>query len=131
MLGCLETISRRNTVAESLDSLVKQGEGDQDAVDIGDGIFMSKNIANSYLVTSSDGDVMINTGTHFEAPAIKARFDKVSRGPLRVVIFSQGHPDHVGGGVCLNAPGGETVAKANHVDVREYWRNLHPFYVRR
>jgi alkyl sulfatase BDS1-like metallo-beta-lactamase superfamily hydrolase len=118
-------------VAESLDSLVKQGEGDQDAVDIGDGIFMSKNIANSYLVTSSDGDVMINTGTHFEAPAIKARFDKVSRGPLRVVTFSQGHPDHVGGWDWFNAPGVETVAQANHVDVREYWRNLHPFYVRR
>jgi alkyl sulfatase BDS1-like metallo-beta-lactamase superfamily hydrolase len=118
-------------VAESLDSLVKQGEGDQDAVDIGDGIFMSKNIANSYLVTSSDGDVMINVGTHFEAPGIKARFEKVSSGPLRVVTFTQGHPDHVGGWDWFNAPGVETVAQANHGDVREYWRNLHPFYVRR
>ena len=118
-------------MAESLDSLVKQGEGDQDAVDIGDGIYMSKNIANSYLVTSSDGDVMINTGTHFEAPGIKARFEKVSSGPLRFVTFTQGHPDHVGGWDWFNAPGVETVAQANHGDVREYWRNLHPFYVRR
>jgi alkyl sulfatase BDS1-like metallo-beta-lactamase superfamily hydrolase len=118
-------------VAQSLDSLVKQGEGDQDAVDLGDGIFMSKNIANSYLVTSPDGDVMINTATHFEAPAIKARFDKVSKGPLRLVTFTQGHPDHVGGWNWFNAQGVETIAQANHVDVREYWRNLHPFYVRR
>jgi alkyl sulfatase BDS1-like metallo-beta-lactamase superfamily hydrolase len=118
-------------VAESLDSLVKQGEGDQDAVDVGDGIFMSKNIANSYLVTSPDGDVMINTGTHFEAPAIKARFEKVSNGPLRVVTFTQGHPDHVGGWDWFNAPEVDTIAQADHGDVREYWRNLHPFYVRR
>jgi len=131
MLGCFETISGRATVAESLNSLVKQGEGDQDAVDLGDGIFMSKNIANSYLVTSSDGDVMINSGTHFEAPAIKARFDKVSSGPLRVVTFTQGHPDHVGGWDWFNAPEVHTIAQANHGDVREYWRNLHPFYVRR
>ena len=131
MLGCVESIDREGTVAESLDSLVTQGEGDQDAVDVGDGIFMSKNIANSYLITSSDGDVMINTGTHFEAPAIKSRFEKVSNGPLQVVTFTQGHPDHVGGWDWFNGSGVETVAQANHSDIREYWRNLHPFYVRR
>jgi alkyl sulfatase BDS1-like metallo-beta-lactamase superfamily hydrolase len=118
-------------VAQSLDSLVKQGEGEQDAIDVGDGIFMSRNIANSYLVTTPDGDVMINTGTHFEAPAIKARFDKVSNGPLRVVTFTQGHPDHVGGWTWFTGPDVETIAQAHHGDVREYWRNLHPFYVRR
>jgi hypothetical protein len=33
-------------MAPSLDELVKQGESDQNAVDLGDGIFMSRNIAN-------------------------------------------------------------------------------------
>ena len=115
----------------SLDELVKQGEGSQDAVDMGDGIFMSKNIANSYLVTTPDGDVLINTGTDFEANEIKARFERVSPGPLRVITFTQGHPDHVGGWSLFNGPGVRTIAQANHSDVREYWRHLHPFYVRR
>jgi alkyl sulfatase BDS1-like metallo-beta-lactamase superfamily hydrolase len=118
-------------VAQSLDALVKQGGGDHDAVDVGDGIFMSRNIANSYLVTAPDGDVLINTGTDFEAEQIKARFDRVSSGPLRVIIFTQGHPDHVGGWSVFHGPGVETIAQANHADVREYWRNLHPFYARR
>lgn len=115
----------------SLDELVKAGEGDRDAVDLGDGVFMSRNIANSYLVTTADGDVMINTGTDFEAPDIKSRFSRVSRNPLRMITFTQGHPDHVGGWSEFNAPGVETVAQVNHRDVREYWRRLHPFYVRR
>jgi len=118
-------------MAQSLDALIKQGEADQDAVEIGDGIFMSKNIANSYLVTTAEGDVLINTGTDFEAPAIKARFARVSKGPLRVITFTQGHPDHVGGWDLFNAPGVETIAQVNHRDVREYWRRLHPFYARR
>jgi len=118
-------------MAQSLDALVKQGEGNQDAVDLGDGIFMSKNIANSYLVTTAEGDVLINTGTDFEANAIKTRFAKVSNGPLRVITFTQGHPDHVGGWDLFNAPGVQTIAQANHRDVREYWRRLHPFYARR
>jgi glyoxylase-like metal-dependent hydrolase (beta-lactamase superfamily II) len=118
-------------VAQSLDALVKQGESDQDAVDLGDGIFMSKNIANSYLVATPDGDVLINTGTDFEAAQIKARFDRVSNGPLRVITFTQGHPDHVGGWSLFDTPDVETIAHANHSDVREYWRRLHAFYARR
>jgi alkyl sulfatase BDS1-like metallo-beta-lactamase superfamily hydrolase len=92
---------------------------------------MSKNIANSYLVTTPEGDVLINTGTDFEADEIRARFARVSKGPLRVITFTQGHPDHVGGWDLFNEPGVETVAQANHSDVREYWRRLHPFYARR
>lgn len=118
-------------MAQSLDALVKQGEGSQDAVDLGDGIFMSKNIANSYLVTTDAGDVLINTGTDFEAGAIKERFARVSNRPLKVITFTQGHPDHVGGWDLFNAAGVETIAQVNHRDVREYWRHLHPFYARR
>jgi alkyl sulfatase BDS1-like metallo-beta-lactamase superfamily hydrolase len=118
-------------MAQSLDALVKQGEGSQDAVDLGDGIFMSRNIANSYLVTTDAGDVLINTGTDFEADAIRARFARVSKRPLRVITFTQGHPDHVGGWDLFNSAGVETIAQANHSDVREYWRRLHPFYARR
>jgi glyoxylase-like metal-dependent hydrolase (beta-lactamase superfamily II) len=118
-------------VAQSLDALITQGDGAQPAMDVGDGIFMSKNIANSYLVTSRDGDLLINTGTDFEAPQIKQRFADVSDGPLRAIVFTQGHPDHVGGWSLFNSDGVETIAQANHSDVREYWRNLHPFYVRR
>ena len=118
-------------MAQSLDALVKQGEGVQDAIPLGEGMFMSKNIANSYLVTTPDGDVLINTGTDFEAPEIKARFDRVSNGPLRIITFTQGHPDHVGGWDLFEGPGIETVAQASHGDVREYWRHLHPFYARR
>jgi alkyl sulfatase BDS1-like metallo-beta-lactamase superfamily hydrolase len=118
-------------MAPSLDELVKQGEGAQDAVDVGDGIFMSKNITNSYLVTTPDGDLVINTGTDFEADEIKSRFARVSKGPLRTITFTQGHPDHVGGWSSFHSAGVETIAQANHPDVREYWRHLHPFYVRR
>jgi glyoxylase-like metal-dependent hydrolase (beta-lactamase superfamily II) len=118
-------------VAQSLDALVKQGEADQNAVDLGDGIFMSKNIANSYLITTRDGDVLINTGTDFEADTIRARFARVSEGPLRVITFTQGHPDHVGGWNLFNSNEIQTIAQANHADVREYWRRLHPFYSRR
>lgn len=117
---------------QSLDALIKQGEATPDAIAIGDGIFMSKGIANSYLVTTRDGDVLINTGNDFEVAQIKDRFSRVSDPQrLRVITFTQGHPDHVGGWSQFDGRGVETIAQANHADVREYWRRLHPFYLRR
>jgi glyoxylase-like metal-dependent hydrolase (beta-lactamase superfamily II) len=118
-------------VTESLQAVISAGAGAQDAVPVGDGIFLSKGVANAYRVTTRDGDLMINTGLHFEAPQIQARFSHVSSGPLRVIVFTQGHPDHVGGWSQFDAPGVQTIAQANHADVREYWRRLQPFYARR
>jgi hypothetical protein len=56
-----------------LDEVIKAGEGRQGAVAVDDGIFMSRGIATSYLVTTSDGDVLVNTGLDFEAAEIAAR----------------------------------------------------------
>jgi alkyl sulfatase BDS1-like metallo-beta-lactamase superfamily hydrolase len=111
--------------------IVKEGEGAQEAVALGDGIFMSRGISNSYLVTTSDGNVLVNTGMYNEAEEIKRRFALVSRSPIRVIVFTQGHADHVGGWSQLDAPGVETIAQANHADVREYWHRLQPLYTAR
>lgn len=118
-------------MANALEGLIAEGQGDEGAVDIGDGIFMSKGIANSYLVTGTDGDLLVNTGLPFEAPTIASRFAAVSASPLQAIVFTQGHPDHVGGWSQFGGPGIETIAQANHPDVREYWRRLHPFYASR
>jgi glyoxylase-like metal-dependent hydrolase (beta-lactamase superfamily II) len=111
--------------------IVKEGEGRQDAVPLGEGIFMSRGISNSYLVTTPDGDLLINTGMHFEAAEIRRRFDAVSSNPIRVIVFTQGHSDHVGGWSQFDAPGIETVAQHDHADVREYWCGLQPFMTAR
>jgi alkyl sulfatase BDS1-like metallo-beta-lactamase superfamily hydrolase len=118
-------------VSQSLEDIINAGLGSQDAVGLSAGIHMSRGIANAYLVTTGEGDVLINTGLPSEAPEIRSRFGRVSANPLRIIVFTQGHPDHVGGWSQLTEPGVETVAQANHAGVREYWRRLHPFYAGR
>jgi alkyl sulfatase BDS1-like metallo-beta-lactamase superfamily hydrolase len=111
--------------------IVMEGEGTQDAFPLGNGIYMSRGISNSYLVTTPDGDVLINTGMAHEAPEITRRFAAVSHNPLRVIVFTQGHADHVGGWSQFDGPDIETIAQANHADVREYWTRLGPYYSNR
>ena len=118
-------------MSQSLEDVVGAGEGVQPADDYGNGIYGAKGVANAYLITTPDGNVQINTGLATGAAEIKRRFAAVSTGPLKVIIFSQGHPDHVGGWSQFTDPGVETIAQANHAQTREYWRRLRPFYSNR
>ena len=45
-----------------LASLVRSGDQQKEAERITDFIFMAKDISNAYLVTTTDGDVMVNPG---------------------------------------------------------------------
>lgn len=111
--------------------IINDGMGRQDAVDLGNGIFMSKDVSNLYLVRTDDGDVLINTGMIFNAAENKRRFAAVSDGPLRKIVFTQSHEDHIGGWTTFDAPGVETIAHANIGFVRTYFRDLGEAMARR
>ena len=67
------------------------------ATEVQPGIWMSPGLSNSYLITTTDGRVIVNTGMGFEGPVHRANFDAVDDGPVRYVLLTQGHYDHVGG----------------------------------
>lgn len=106
--------------------IINDGAGRQDAVDLGSGIFMSRDVSNLYLVLTEEGNVLINTGIIYSAAENRRRFDAVSTAPLRKIVFTQSHEDHIGGWSTFNAPGVETIAQANHPFVRTQYRDLGP-----
>jgi alkyl sulfatase BDS1-like metallo-beta-lactamase superfamily hydrolase len=69
----------------------------EQAITVGPGIWMSPGLSNSYLVSTDEGRVVINTGMGFEGPVHRALYDEVDPTPTRFVILTQGHYDHVGG----------------------------------
>jgi alkyl sulfatase BDS1-like metallo-beta-lactamase superfamily hydrolase len=83
------------------------------AVDLGDAIWMSPGLSNSYLLGTDDGRVIINTGMGFEAPLHERAYRGMASGPVRAIIFTQGHYDHVGGVDVLRDDGTDVIAQAN------------------
>jgi glyoxylase-like metal-dependent hydrolase (beta-lactamase superfamily II) len=61
---------------------------------IAEGIYVSEGLSNSYLVVTSEGRVVINTGMGFEAPIHKRNYDAISSAPIRYILLTQGHVDH-------------------------------------
>ncbi len=100
------------------------------AIDLGDGIFMSPGLSNSYLLRDGDGRIIVNTGMGFEGPRHRAAFDAVAPTPTRAVVFTQGHYDHVGGVDCLREEGTQVIAQANFGAWRDDNERLEAFRVR-
>ena len=87
------------------------------AEQIAPGLWCSPGLSNAYLLTTSDGRVIVNTGMGFEGPVHRANFDAVDSSPVRYIIFTQGHVDHVGGLDSVRDADTTVVAQANWTTV--------------
>ncbi|MET0269387.1 MAG: MBL fold metallo-hydrolase, partial [Sphingomonas sp.] len=107
--------------APPLATLVRGGDAQTEAVAITDFIFMARDISNAYLVTTNDGDVLVNTGFPDNAARTKALLDPARTGPLRAIILTQSHADHFGGVDAFREPETRIIAErrfaANSADM--------------
>jgi alkyl sulfatase BDS1-like metallo-beta-lactamase superfamily hydrolase len=94
-------------------------------------IHLSEGLSNSYLLVTGAGRIVVNTGMGFEGPIHREKFDAVDRGPIRYVIFTQGHVDHVGGTDHFREPATELVAQAGNPSHQEDDRRIAAFRARR
>ena len=85
-----------------------------EATKVNDFIYLSEGLSNAYLIVTPEGRVVVNTGMGFEAPVHKRNFDAVDDGPLRYILFTQGHVDHVGGTDLFREAGTKVIAHANN-----------------
>jgi alkyl sulfatase BDS1-like metallo-beta-lactamase superfamily hydrolase len=114
-----------------LASLVMAGESQKDAIAITDFVFMANDVSNAYLVTTGDGDVMVNIGFIPSVERNKALFAPHRTGPLRYIVLTQAHPDHYGGVPGFKEPGTKVIAHRNFVDTWTFFDNLGPYIDRR
>jgi len=100
---------------------------------INDHIAMVHAISNAYLVTTDDGDVVINSGTEQQGSRIREKFEELVGRPLdvRKLIFTQNHTDHVGGFKAFVDPGTEVIAQAMTRQLIDERRMLSNFFSRR
>jgi alkyl sulfatase BDS1-like metallo-beta-lactamase superfamily hydrolase len=72
----------------------------QEVIKVTDGVYVAVgfSLGNSILIEGTDGLIIVDTLTSInDARAVKAKFDKISRKPVRAIIYTHHHADHVGG----------------------------------
>lgn len=109
--------------------MVRSGQQQTAAIDRGDGIWESRGVGNSYLVTTGAGDVLVNAGTLADARRGKALFASVSNNTVRCVVLTQSHANQYGGLEVYKTPETEVIAhqlyvieRANAEALSEHYR---------
>jgi len=104
-------------------------EFDQHCSRVNDFIVMSEANSNVYLVETPEGGILINSGMGFEAPVIDHNLRTFSNVPIRYLVTTQGHVDHVGGAQYFRKlnPGLRYIAQAGNPEHQAYDARLAPF----
>lgn len=77
-------------------------------IKVTDGVYVAVGygIANSILLEGKDGAIVVDTMESVEsARTVLAEFRKVSDKPIKAIVYTHSHPDHVGGAAAFIAPG--------------------------
>ena len=89
----------------------QSAEFKREIVKAADGVWVAVGygIANSILIEGTGGNIVVDTMESMEsARAVAADFAKVSSKPVKAIIYTHSHPDHVGGAPAF-IPAGSTV----------------------
>lgn len=94
-----------------------------------DFISLSEGSSNAYLIETSEGNIQINAGIFYDTPVFARNFDQSSAEPVRYLILTQGHVDHVGGVEYFRQkhPGLKVIATDRNVEHQAYDQRLAPF----
>jgi glyoxylase-like metal-dependent hydrolase (beta-lactamase superfamily II) len=103
---------------------------EQGAERVNDHILVSRGTSNAYVVTSDDGDVVINTGTSYQGERYRERFEQLLERPLdvRKIVFTQSHPDHMGGWAVFADDGSETIVQSSFPLLRDERNQLAGYF---
>jgi len=88
---------------------------------VAEGVFFARGMSNAGWVITDDGVVVIDTTLRVTGPALLQEIRRTTDRPIRYVVYSHGHIDHVGGCQALAAEDTVVVAHALVVDrLRKY-----------
>jgi alkyl sulfatase BDS1-like metallo-beta-lactamase superfamily hydrolase len=110
--------------------MVQSGEGQSAAIERAAGVWESRGVGNSYLVTTSAGAVLINAGTLADARRGRELFARVSSNPIRHIILTQSHANQFGGLEVYKTAANQVIAHRNYPEDRRYFDALSAHYQR-
>ncbi|HWX39756.1 MAG TPA: MBL fold metallo-hydrolase [Blastocatellia bacterium] len=110
---------------------LRDGEDQKEAMKVADGIYEAFGFGNTFMVTTSEGNVIIDTSSVFSAPRHVKLLKAVSAGPIKYIILTHGHGDHTGGIPLWKGPGTKIIAQQNHVEFLNYQTRLAGFFAER
>lgn len=108
--------------------LLRAGANQTKAFKVRDNIYVAYGFGNTMMVTTKDGNVIIDTSIAAQAPRCVKLLKAESAAPVKYIILTHAHGDHTGGVGLWKEAGTQIIAQKSHVEFVNYQTRLAGFY---
>ena len=108
-----------------------RGAGQTAALKVTDNIYQATGFGNTFLITTPEGNVIVDTSSAPVAPNHLRLLKAVSAAPVKYIILTHGHGDHTGGVALWKEAGTHVVAQKNQTEFLNYQARLNGFFLAR
>jgi alkyl sulfatase BDS1-like metallo-beta-lactamase superfamily hydrolase len=120
----------RAQMSGPIQDFLQVGRDQKQALKVDDAIYQAIGFGNTFLITTPEGNVIVDTSMGMMATRHKALLAKVSDAPIKYIILTHGHGDHISGVGQWMQPGTEVVAQRAFPDFQAYQRRLADYFNR-
>jgi alkyl sulfatase BDS1-like metallo-beta-lactamase superfamily hydrolase len=106
------------------------GQDQKEALKIGEAIYQGIGFGNTFMITTSAGNVIVDTSSANVAPRHRELLTKVSQAPVRYIVLTHGHQDHTGGAHLWAQEGTKIVTQRNFPPFCAYQDRLGMYFAR-
>jgi len=112
-------------------TLLREGQDQKKAIKVSEAIYQAIGFGNTFMVTTSEGNVIIDTSLSANARRHQQLLKAENAGPIKYIILTHGHGDHAGGVPVWKEVGTKIIAQQEHVEFAHYQARLAGFFALR
>ncbi|MCI0487737.1 MAG: alkyl/aryl-sulfatase [Blastocatellia bacterium] len=129
--GAIIAYGQQEPLPDNPTALLRVGQDQKKAIRVNETIYQATGFGNTFMVTTGEGNVIIDTSIAFNAARHKGLLRAENSGPVKYIILTHGHGDHTGGVSAWKQEGTEIIAQREHLEFAHYQTRLQGFFARR